>query len=334
MTKPSALIIGCGSIGERHLRCFQRTGRVAATAVDTSAAILQRMRETYGVATHHDWRAELSSGRHQLAVICTPAQLHLPMATEALRHGLHVLIEKPLSHSLAGVDELLAARAHSGTQAAVGYVFHAVPVLRAARDFLAPEPFGPILQAVLTAGQAFHRLRPAYASTYYRDRASGGGAIQDALTHSVNWVESILGPTESVLCDCAHLALPDVAVEDTVHISARHARAHVSYALNQFQAPNETTFQFNSAQGSVRVELHTQRWGTFTPGAADWDWRPPVAVERDQNFIAQANAFLDAIEGRAAPLCTVESALQTLRFNLAALASADSGRRVACASLT
>jgi predicted dehydrogenase len=330
----SVLVIGCGSIGERHLRCFLRTGRASVTASDTAPAVLARIKETYAVATSRDWLDEMQSGRHSIAVICTPASLHVEMATRALNAGLHALIEKPLSQSLVGIDALLKARDHSERQVALAYVYHTFPVLREAREFLVGEPLGPILQAVVTSGQPFHRLRPGYAGTYYRDRKTGGGAIQDALTHVANWMESVLGPAESVLCDCAHLALPDVDVEDTVHVSARHGRALCHYSLNQFQAPNESFIQLNAARGSVRIDLHRQRWGTYVTDSADWDWRPAIAVERDGHFIAQANAFLDQVEGRSAPLCSLEAGIQTLRFNLAALASADSGSRVECATIS
>ena len=45
--------------------------------------------------------------------------------------------------------------------------------------------------------------------------------------------------------------------------------------------------------------------------------RPPL--ERDDLFIAQANAFLDGLRRQADVLCTFEEAVQTLKFNLAAL---------------
>jgi len=48
-------------------------------------------------------------------------------------------------------------------------------------------------------------------------------------------------------------------------------------------------------------------------------------IPRDQLFINQAHAFLDLLEGRAKPLCTLEEGIQTLRVNLAALASVKSG---------
>jgi len=332
MAKHSVLVIGCGSIGERHLRCFLATGRVQATACDANATLLQRMADTYQVPTMADWQAAVAA-KFDAVVICTPAHLHVPMAIQALAAGSHALVEKPLSTSLEGVAELIQARDRTGRQVAVAYVLHVYPVLAQAREFLRRGEFGPVRSATLVSGQSFPFFRPAYASTYYRDRRTGGGAIQDALTHSVNWVESVLGPADSVLCDCAHQVLANVEVEDTVHVSARHGAALVSYALNQFQAPNETTLQFNAERGSVKIELHRQRWGTFAAGASDWTWHNVPAGERDTAFIAQANAFLDQLEGQSSRLCSLEAAAQTLRFNLAALASAESGQRVVCASL-
>src|SRR5690606_27461394 len=118
----------------------------------------------------------------------------------------------PLSTSLDGVEDLLAEARASGRQTAVAYVLHVYPFLREAREFIQGGGIGRVVEVSHVSGQPFHRLRPGYASSYYADRAAGGGAIQDALTHSVNWVESVVGPTESLLCDCAHLGVPDVTV--------------------------------------------------------------------------------------------------------------------------
>lgn len=326
----SLLVIGCGSIGERHLRCFQKTGRARVAACDTHPELVRKIGTDYAVEIFSDWQAALAR-RFDGVVICTPAPFHVAMGTAALEAGSHVLIEKPLSQSLQGIDGLLAARDRVKRTAAVAYTLQSYPILAAAREFLASQPFGPIKQALVTAGQNFPFYRPAYASTYYRDRKMGGGAIQDALTHSVNWVESVIGPTDSVICDCAHQVIPDVEVEDTVHISARsESGALVSYALNQFQSPNENTITFNAARGSVRVEFHHKRWGLWREGDTDWTWQETPVPDQDTHFTAQANAFLDKVEGRPSPLCSLEAAAQTLRFNLAALASARLGTRIHC----
>lgn len=333
----SILIIGCGSIGERHLRCFQKTGRAQLSACDANATLLQTVARTYQVPAWSSWQEALDQGRFDAAVVCTPAHLHVPIAQRALERGCHVLIEKPLSVSMAGIEELRQAQRTTGRQAAVAYVYHVYPLLTQARDFLRGGALGPVLQVTLVSGQHFPAMRPPHAApfaqTYYRDRALGGGAIQDALTHMANWVESVIGPTESVMCDCAHQVLEGVTVEDTVHISARHGGALVNYSLNQFQAPNESTLQFNTAQGSVKIELHAARWGVCRLGEKAWTWHEVTPPERDTPFTLQAGYFLDQLDGQPSKLCSLDAAISTLRFNLASLQSSETGARVVCAHI-
>lgn len=333
----TVVVIGCGTIGERHLRAFQRTGRARVVACDSNPALLESLATKYGVSIVTDWQRVLAERKFDVAVICTPCDLHVSMATQAVRQGLHVLIEKPLAPSLTGVDALLQARDEGRRQVAVGYVWHVFPCLVQARDYLLGGELGPVRHVTAVSGQNFPRLRPAhtahYSQTYYRDQRTGGGAIQDALTHLINWVEHVIGPADSVLCDCAHQVLPEVTVEDTVNLSSRHGDVLAGFSLNQFQAPNESTLQFNAVSGSLKIELHRERWGVFRENDTDWQWRTAAVPDRDAHFLKQANVFLDQVEGEPAQLCSLEAAGQTLRFNLAALASAQSGARVHCAEV-
>jgi predicted dehydrogenase len=326
--RPTILVIGCGSIGERHVRTFLATGGVDIIACDNRAAIRRQVADRYGINTTEDWSSPLHNPALVGVVIATPAPLHVEIATRCLAAGRHVLIEKPLSVDFAGLDQLLAARNRSKRFAAVAYVLHFAPALLAARKFLREGSYGAIRHVVVSSGQHFPTFRPAYREIYYGDRALGGGAIQDALTHLANAVEWVAGPTSSVFCDAAHQVLEGVTVEDTVNATARNATALVSYSLNQFQAPNETRWDFHAETGSVRVELHAQRWGVLPHGAPDWLWHAAPVGARDQLFVAQAAAFLEGLAGNSTPLCTLEEGIQTLRFNLAALQSWREGRPV------
>ena len=326
MTTPHAiLVIGCGSIGERHVRTFLATGRVRVAACDPNAAIRARIAETYGVPTSSDWETALAAPGLNAVVVATPAPLHVPMALSALERGCHVLIEKPLAIELDGTERLREARDRARRFVGVAYVQHFQPALQAARSFLHGGAFGPVRHVSVATGHHFPAARPAYREIYYRDHAQGGGAIQDALTHLANCVEWVLGPTARVFCDAAHQVLEGVEVEDTVALTARNGGAIVAYALNQFQAPTEVGLDFHCAGGSVRVELHAQRWGTYAQGAGGWTWHAAPVPERDVLFIAQAHGFLDGCEGRPNPTCTLEEGIQTLRFNLAALRSWRTG---------
>src|SRR5439155_16743169 len=112
--------------------------------------------------------------------------------------------------------------------------------------------FGKPLELVAVSGQDFAFYRPAYQSTYYARRSTGGGAVQDALTHILNAGQWCAGDIDRVVADAAHLKIEDVDVEDTVHVMARHGDVMASYALNQHQAPNETTITVICERGTVR----------------------------------------------------------------------------------
>src|SRR5262245_56044134 len=111
---PSLLIVGCGSIGERHLRCFQKTGRCRVSACDANAALLQRVANEYAAAPHASLESAFASEKFDALVICTPAHTHLAIARHGAECGAALFIEKPLSVSLNGIEETREAMARSG----------------------------------------------------------------------------------------------------------------------------------------------------------------------------------------------------------------------------
>jgi predicted dehydrogenase len=316
------LIVGCGSIGQRHLRCFQRTGRAEVTACDIDQRLVERVCSDYAVVGFNDWLTALLAQHPDAVVVATPAHLHVPIAVRALRHGAAALIEKPLSTRLDDLPSLYQAVAESGRAAAVAYVYRFVPGLAQMREFLNAGTFGQPLQISVVAGQHFPTFRPAYREIYYAKHETGGGAIQDALTHLADAVQWLAGPATRLYCEAARQSLDGVEVEDTVCVTARHGNVLAGYTLNQFQSPNELTVQVHCEHGSLRFENHRQRWSVFPRGANGWEHRAAPVSDRDDLFVAQANAFLDAIEGRETPLCTVAEAERALKFNLAAIRSA------------
>lgn len=321
----SILIIGCGSIGERHLRCFQQTGRCTVSVCDANAPLLATVSQRYGAKAYATLAEATQAQRFAAFVICTPAHTHLGIAREGAAHGAALLIEKPLSVTLEGIGETRAAIARSGRFTAVAYVYHCFPWIVAAREFLHSGALGRPLHVSVVAGQHFPTFRPAYRDIYYARHETGGGAIQDALTHIVNATEWLIGPMTRVFCDASHQQLEGVTVEDTVNVTARHGTVLASYAMTQFQAANEAIFEIHCEHGSLKIESHAQRWGTMKLGETAWTWHTTAPLERDDLFIAQANAFLDGMEGKPCNLSTFDEAVQTLRFNRAALDSAATG---------
>ncbi|RIK75942.1 MAG: hypothetical protein DCC67_14615, partial [Planctomycetota bacterium] len=250
------LIVGGGSIGERHLRCFQNQPGVAVSLCephdDRRAAVVRR----YGLSesfVSFDSAAEQS---WDAAVVCTPAHLHVEQAVALLERTGALLIEKPLTTVGVPTDRLLAAA--GGKTVGVAYTYRSHPAVRAVRHWIDAGRLGRVRQLAVLTGSHFPTFRPAYRDTYYASRETGGGAIQDAATHLFDLAHLMAGRFDWVFCDAGRQALRDVAVEDTVHVVARAAgeSVMVSLTVNQFMAPFEVTMQINGDEASARLSLH------------------------------------------------------------------------------
>ncbi|MHC4878270.1 MAG: Gfo/Idh/MocA family protein [Planctomycetota bacterium] len=322
------LVVGGGSIGERHVRCFQQTGRAVVSLCEVRDDVRKRVAESYGLSrSFADFEAAVGES-FDAAVICTPAHLHLPMAKQLAEQGTALLIEKPLSTSPDGIAELQQQIEARQLEAAVAYVMRVHPALQAMKQTLASERFGRPLQLVYVGGQHFPFYRPAYRETYYVQRETGGGAIQDALTHMLNAAEWLIGPVTKLVADAEHCLLDGSETEDTVHLLTRHERVLGSFSLNQHQAPNETTMTVVCERGTVRFEGHSARWLSCSEPGTEWTIEKTFQIERDDLFVRQANAFLDQLDGVAPPACSLAEGAGTLRVNLAALESVDTGKWV------
>ena len=322
---PRILIIGVGSIGERHLRCFQKTGRCDLALCEPLEERRNDVARRYGVSGYASWEEALDAEQISAAVVASPAPFHVPTALGLAERGVHLLVEKPLSLSLDGIADLTTLVAEKQLKTAVGFVFRALPALREMQQAVASQRFGRPVQIHIQAGQNFPFYRPAYREVYYARHDMGGGAIQDMLPHQVNVAEWMVGPVTRAMADAAHQVLEGVSVEDTVNVLTRHGEVMGSVSLNQYQPPNEFTLTVVCERGAARWELAGQRWLSAQENGGEWKQEGAYQHERDDYYVLQAEGFLDQLEGKAEPLCSLEDGIQTLRAILAIRRSAAAG---------
>ncbi|MDP6945980.1 MAG: Gfo/Idh/MocA family oxidoreductase, partial [Myxococcota bacterium] len=106
MKNHNVLVVGVGSIGERHVRCFQSTGRAIVSICEPLEARRLEVTDRYGIDRPYSSLDEALASPCDVAVVAVPANRHVPVALQLAEAGCHLLIEKPLSTSLDGVDQL------------------------------------------------------------------------------------------------------------------------------------------------------------------------------------------------------------------------------------
>ncbi len=92
------------------------------------------------------------------AVIVTPPATHREVATEALRAGKHVLIEKPLATTLADAQALVEIAAHGDRVLLVSQDYRFRPTARAARQFVTGGALGALTQVAVRFRRDTRRL--------------------------------------------------------------------------------------------------------------------------------------------------------------------------------
>jgi hypothetical protein len=131
------LIVGLGSVGRRHLQNLVSLGErdilLNRRAGQPSSSLADEELSAFPVET--DLQAALAH-RPDAVIVSNPTAMHLPAAIAAAQAGCAILIEKPVSHSLEGVDRLRSALKQSGAPLLVGFQFRFHPGLQKVADLL------------------------------------------------------------------------------------------------------------------------------------------------------------------------------------------------------
>lgn len=324
------LICGLGSIGRRHLNNLLTLGHEDIVLYRTGKSTLPD--EPLGdFPVEHDLEAALERWRPECVVVSNPTALHTPVALAAARAGCHLLIEKPVSHTMAGVEELQAAVRASGSKVLVGYHFRFNPGLRWVKQLLEEGAVGRVMHANVHWGEYLPGWHPweDYRRSYSARPELGGGVLL-TLSHPFDYLRWLLGEFGSVSAEATSSETLGLDVEDSADVELMSTlRAAASVHLDYLQKPAGHWLQIEGSEGELRWESESSevRWTTSAEPEGQ-SWSAPSGFERNDMFSAEMGHFVDVAEGRADPVCGLDDGIKALQIALAARESAQSGQKV------
>jgi predicted dehydrogenase len=119
-------VVGGGLVAQAmHLHYLAHLGSLfeLVAVADPSATVRDALQRRYNLeATFEDHRALLEAAKLDAVVICSPSPTHAPATLDALEHGLHVFVEKPMCITLADADRIFEAQRRAGKVVQVGYM--------------------------------------------------------------------------------------------------------------------------------------------------------------------------------------------------------------------
>lgn len=314
--QPSALLVGLGSIGRRHLANLAALGITRLGIYRSGRGAGQSEKERpYGARIYSSYAKALSDG-YSLVVVANPTHLHLEYALEAIEAGRHVYLEKPVSHDLAGTDALLKDQKLSGAKLQVGCQLRFHPVIAKVKEWLAQGLVGRPLMAFVQAGKYLPDWHPEedYRGSYAARRDMGGGVVL-TLIHEIDYLQWLLGPCE-VNCALGGISgVLDLDVEDHVlALLSSQDGCVISLGLDYLQKPLSRGFKLVGAQGAITADLAANQTELVLDGKCQEQLTLPADWDPNQPYLDCLQDLLKAIEENREPSVPLSQGVEALRI--------------------
>jgi len=346
-TKPKvlkkALFLGLGGVGQRHLRnLLQLRPDIAVAAVrhtkrsfeigydlkaDHSADIMDK----YGITDLADLDAAID-WKPDFAVISTPTSAHVPACLRLAAAGIPIFLEKPISHSAEGLDQLVElART---VPVMVAYVLRFNPITAKLLEWVESGAMGQPYSCHIHLN-SFMPSWHDYESVkdFYIGRKDLGGGVILSEIHVTDLLYAMFGLPERVWCCGGTLSNLGIDVDDTVsalfdyRVDGRPFP--VTLAMSLVQRPVERTIVVHGSRGRVTWDLVKGETVLENHDAGTREVFSTPDYQRNAMFVAEMRHFVEALEQGRSPDCRLEEVVGGQYMALKMLDSLNAGQPVA-----
>lgn len=337
-------IIGLGVQGGYHVALFNE-GKIKRAAVTAVCDILPERLAPYAHLKTFTSSAEMiRSGEVDAVLIATPHYDHTTIGIDALQHGVHVLVEKPISVHVADAQRLIAAHTDEKLIFAAMFNQRTDPKYIKTKRLIASGELGEIRRVQWTITDWF-RSGAYYASGGWRAtwRGEGGGVLLNQCPHNLDLLQWICGMPVKMLAFCRFGKYHDIEVDDDVTAYFEYANGATGvFITTTGEAPGTNRLEIAGDRGKVvleggkitftRTEMPVgefSRTSKATFGRPDvWNVDIPVPAGNGTQHAGVTQNFVDAILDGAPLIARAEEGIRSLELANAMLYSTFLGRAV------
>lgn len=339
------LIVGLGSVGQRHARnlrallgdrvelhAFRARGLqhviTPTLAIEPGTDVAAK----YGFRVHRALDEALDQ-KPDAVFVTNPNSMHVPVAIAAAERGCHLFIEKPLSHNLDGVERLAEVVERRRLTCFVGYQLRFHPGLALIQSLLGSQAIGRVIAARLAFGEYlpdWHKYED-YRQYHAARKDQGGGVILSQI-HDLDYAYALFGMPRRIFTLGGKLSTLDVDVEDTASIlmecvvDGRPVPVHLHQ--DYVQKPPTRCCEIIGDRGKIVWEYFANRIVVTHRDRPEPEMHAFDKFERNQMFLDEVKHFLACIAGAEQPRVHLRDGANSLTMALAAKRSLERGEVV------
>lgn len=298
MSKLRAAVIGVGYLGNFHAQKYAALDSVDLVAVsDTDPARCQEIADTLSVTAVNDYRQLV--GKVDLVSIVVPTFMHYEVAAFFLKHGIHVLLEKPVTRTVAEARELIEIADANRLVFQVGHLERFNPALDAVRTIIKKPGFIDVT-----------RVAP------YKPRGTDVSIVLDLMVHDLDIISTVIGSeirSISASGACVYSQTPDIANARLEFVNGAVANVTAS----RISLKSDRSIRFFQDDAYISVDFQNRKASICTKGKVV----PDVIVKeidvppRDQ-ILAEIESFISSITTGMPPVVTGNDGMKALETAL------------------
>ena len=294
---PPILIIGAGSIGERHIRNLLELGYSNIHAYRQRNLPLRTISpEKVRILT--DWK-DVQALQPNMAFVTSPTAFHLEQALACAQLGAHLFVEKPLTHlpDRSGISNLRNIVARKNLHLQVGYMMRHHPLLREVREAARDQRYGSLISFHSHWGEYLPDWHPwEDYRTSYAARKDLGGGVALTLSHDLDVALWIAGSRlKEYYIAKSHKNALEIDVEGSAEVLLTFEDETLGQVhLNFVQRNPERRYEYRFEHATMYIDffrnLLSVQGGSET--------REPILEGFDRNdlFLEQTKAFMRAVQ--------------------------------------
>jgi predicted dehydrogenase len=293
MTKIKCAVIGTGYLGRFHAQKYQLIPKADLIAVcDLNTEVCNAVSQELDVPAYSDY-TELF-GKVDAVSIAAATNKHYEIAKACLEQGIHVLIEKPITETVAQAEELIQIAERTGAKLQVGHLERFNSARMALEDYLQKPLF---IES--------ERLAP------FNPRGTDVNVILDLMIHDIDIIQNMVhSPIISIEAQGTPVLTKAIDIANARINFANHCVANVTASRISFKT--ERKMRIFQEDSYVSIDYHKKQLAVFKKGNGEMFPGIPDITSEQKEFangdalLEEIKAFLNCIENNTTPLVSGE----------------------------
>lgn len=297
MNKTKVAVIGVGYLGRFHAQKYQQSENAELIAVcDTDKARCDEVSAELNVPAVYDMQAILE--KVDAVSVVVPTQAHYQVVKTCLAQGIDVLVEKPMTTTVAQAEELIQLAKKSSAILQIGHLERFNPVITALSEvMLAPQ----FIECV--------RLAP------FQPRGTDVNVVLDLMIHDIDIVQSLLHAKPTHIDAIGTPVFTQI--NDIVNARIHYENGCVAnFTASRVSLKQERKIRLFQHDAYISIDTHNKQLAMYKK---DSNASNPFGVVPTQKSFTEGDplaveikAFLQCVQTRTAPLVTGEDGKQAL----------------------